>query len=323
MPSPSDVHVNSALTNLSVNWGQDVNNFVAHQIFPVVKSGKQSDRYFVWSKEDVLRYYSRLVGDKGAAPIRDEDLDTALFSCDVRKVKDYIGEQEAANADEALDLQMTKTQIVTEDLMIGKEVNWAAENFVTGVWTTERAGVASGATGTQFLRFDVSGSDPIGVMRNIMRSVATLNGGRKPNVCACGAAVWDALADHADLLDRIKHTEKGIVTEDLVAATLGLKKFIVAEAVRNTAVSGATASYSNILGKNLLLAYVPDAPAKNVPSAGYTFVWNGLTGAGGMGQRIKKWHDDDRSADAIEGEMAYDHKIVSADCGGFLLDAVS
>ena len=52
MPNRSDMHIDKALTNMSVKYLQDTANFVADKVFPIVGVQKQSDRYFMYKKED-------------------------------------------------------------------------------------------------------------------------------------------------------------------------------------------------------------------------------------------------------------------------------
>jgi hypothetical protein len=69
--------------------------------------------------------------------------------------------------------------------------------------------------------------------------------------------------------------------------------------------------------KSFLLGYRAARPARNAPSAGYTFSWNGYLGASAFGGRIKKFRMEAISCDRIEIEMAYDYKIVAPELGQF------
>ena len=57
MPNPtqSDLHVNAPLTNVSIAYMQDPNDFIARKVFPTVPVKKQSDLYWKFSKSDVRR----------------------------------------------------------------------------------------------------------------------------------------------------------------------------------------------------------------------------------------------------------------------------
>jgi hypothetical protein len=61
--------------------------------------------------------------------------------------------------------------------------------------------------------------------------------GFAPNILVIGPHVLQALRNHPEILDRIKYTERGIVTEDLIASLLGVEKILVSYA---TQANGAT-----------------------------------------------------------------------------------
>jgi hypothetical protein len=58
-----------------------------------------------------------------------------------------------------------------------------------------------------------------------------------------------------------------------------------------------------------------------IPSAGYTFSWNGWMGASQLGHRIKRFRMEHLEADRVEVQMAFDHKIVAPDVGYFFENA--
>ena len=86
------------------------------------------------------------------------------------------------------------------------------------------------------------------------------------------------------------------------------------DAIMNTANEGATNAHSYIGGsKAALLVYAAPRPGLYTPSAGYTFLWNGLLGSGATGQRITRMRMPAIKSDRLEIEQAFDHKVVSAD----------
>ena len=62
-PTGSDVHVDSALSAISV--GYQNSGYIADSIFPMVQSTKQSDKYYTWTKDFWFRNYveRRTAGD--------------------------------------------------------------------------------------------------------------------------------------------------------------------------------------------------------------------------------------------------------------------
>jgi hypothetical protein len=57
MPQPTagDVHVNAALTNISVAYIQSAEGFVADKVFPIVPVDQQSNFYYTYTQNDWFR----------------------------------------------------------------------------------------------------------------------------------------------------------------------------------------------------------------------------------------------------------------------------
>jgi hypothetical protein len=146
-----------------------------------------------------------------------------------------------------------------------------------------------------------------------------------------GAYVAAALKQHPDLIDRIKYTQRGVVTEDLIATLFDLDELYVTYATINSGpqindgvAQDAAASYGFIGDPtSFLLAYAPPAPALMTPSAGYIFTWAGYTGGNAEGIRIKKFRMEHLESDRVEATQTYAMKVVSPDCGFFLYQAVA
>jgi len=165
---------------------------------------------------------------------------------------------------------------------------------------------------------------PIVDLRTQILSMESTTGFR-PNKLVLGAEVWNVLQDHADFLARINagQTPGGPAIANLaqLAAILEIDEVLVARAVRNTALEGATEATSFILGKAALLLYAAPSPAIETPSAGYTFAWSGFTGAV-AGMRQKRFRMEPIESDRVECEMAWDQKVVASELGRFFATAV-
>lgn len=330
-PTPGDVHVNQPLTNISIAYLQGADKFIADKIFPNLPVDKQSDRYYTYDRgffnRDEMQVRAPGTETKGGEFTIDN---TPTYFAPVYGFHHDIDDQRRANSDSVLQPDREATELVTIKALIKREKLWVSQFFGTGIWTSERAGVASGPTGTQFLRWDVINSTPVEDIRAGITTVLESTG-FEPNVLVLGKRVYDKLIDHAEIVDRVKYNQVigaapgGVARVDNTAlATLfGLDKVLVMKAIENTAVEGQTAAHSFIGGKQALLAYAAPNPGLMVPTAGYTFSWNGYLGAGAAGQRIKRFRMEHLAADRIEIEMAFQHKLISADLGAFFLNAVS
>lgn len=331
MPNPtaSDVHVNVPLTNISIGWIQKQDAFVADQAFPNVPVPNQSNRYYTYQRDDWYRAEAQLRAPGTESAGGGWRLDnTPTYSALVYAVHKDIDDQVRANEDSVISMDRDAALWVAQQLMVKRDKVWAAQYFAGGnVWTggtagTDQTGVLGAPVGAQFKQWDVAGSTPIEDIRK-QRILVAEKTGYRPNKLVLGAHVWRVLQDHPEFLDRIKYTQRGMVTTDLLAAVLELDQVIVAYGVEATNVETQTAVYSFIFGKNALLAYANPSPSLMSPSAGYTFSWTGYLGAGVNGTRVKSFRMEQLSSDRIEGEMAFDMKVVSAELGVFFTGAVS
>lgn len=319
MPQPtrSEVHVNRPLTNISIAFMQQANKFVSTQVFPNIPVQKQSDRFFVYEKGQWFRVEAqkRAPGTESAGSGFNID-NTPTFFTDVFAVHKDVDDQTRQNADNPINLDRDATEFVTQQGLLKREQEWSDAFFTTGVWDTDLTG------GVDFTQWDDAASTPIEDIHEQSLTIARATG-FKPNVLVLGPDVFNALRNHADILDRIKFTQRGVVTTELLAALFDVERVLVPEGVVNSAKEGAADSIDFFFGKQALLAFSNPRPSILTPSAGYTFSWNGLLGAGAMGNRISRFRMEQLKSDRIELEMAFDMKVVASELAVFFDSAVS
>ncbi len=327
-PQIGDVHVNVPLTNMSVAYIQDQANFVADRVFANIPVTNQSDRYYTYSRADFNRdeMEERAPGTESAGNGYEIDNTPTYFATVYAYHKD-IADQIRANSDSVLSPDRDGTIFVTQKALIRREVTFATKYFKAGVWNFGAIGQAAGPVGpNEFLQWDNADSIPIELIRAAKRTVQEATG-FKPNIAVMGKLVFDTLIDHPEFIDRIKYNfaqgVAAVANEQIMAQLFGLDEVLVMEAVYNSAPRGEAEASQFIGGEHLLLAYRTKTPGIMVPSAGYTFSWNGWMGATGMGHRIKSFRIERLESDRIEVQMAYDQKVIGADLAYFFENAVN
>lgn len=321
-PTSRQVHVNQPLTNISIAYIQEQNNFVADQVFPTIPVQKKSDRYFKYLRENWMRSEARKRAPSTESAGSGFEIDnTPTYFADVYSVHKDISDQIRANADQPLDMDRDATEWVTQQLLLRREKIWVNSYFTENVWGTEYEGVASSPAAGEFLQWDNANSTPIEDVTDAGVAIAQVTGFR-PNVLVLSPFVFNALKNHADILDRIKYTQSGMVTADILASLFEVDRVVVAFGIENTAEEGVDGDFDFIMGKHALLAYSNPTPSILQPSAGYTFAWEGLLGAGQAGGRIRTFRMEQLASDRIEGDLAVDMKLVAEDLGVFFKDAI-
>ena len=331
MPNPgqSDLHINVALTNVSIAYMQAADAYIAAKVFPVVKVDKQSNVYWKFSKSDWRRtdVAKRAPGTESAGT--GYKMDTDNYFCEVYSVHKDIDDQTRANADSPFNLDREATELVTTQHLLSKDESWAARYMAVGVWATDIAGVSGTPSTGQIKQWDQPDSDPITDVGTLLIGFRQLTGFAF-NICVMGAYVMLALKNHPDIIDRIKYTQRGIVTEDLIATVFDVDELYVTYATINDGpeiddakAQDAAADYEFIGDAySVLFCYAPSSPGLMTPSAGYTFVWTGLIGSAGSGIRIKNFRMEHIESNRIEGSTTYDQKVVCKDMGLFIHQAV-
>ena len=319
MPTPtvSDVHIDMALTNISVAYLQDPSFFIADQVFPTLPVQQKSNKYFTYDLGDFFRDDSRPRGPGTESAGGGYKLSTDSYLCEEYAFHKDIDYQTRANADPAIDPDRDAALYVSQILRIGRERNFMSSFFTTGVWGTDYVG------GTNFTKWDDdANSDPITDVLTAQTSILTATG-FLPNTLVIGFPVFQALKKHPLILDRYKYTSADSITEDMIAKVFGVDRLLVSKSVYNTANEGQTASNALVAGKNALLCYVNPTPGIMVPSAGYCFAWSGLTNLNNIGMTMATIPMPWIKSDRIEGTLAYALKKVSSSLGYFFSNAVS
>ena len=328
--TPSQVHIDTPLSNLTLAYAQSQTNFVADKVFPTVGVARQSDKYYIYDRANMNR-----TGDvKKLAPRTEVNrigmtISNSSYFADVYGLGMDFDEQTIANEDEVLNIRSAGAETLAMRLMIHREENFATTFFSTGVWGTEVSGAASGA-GTPVYWNDYTNSTPITDVTDARRAMQLKSGGYKPNTMVVGKVTRDELINHPDILARLNGgstvTNPALITDAKLAEIFEVENFFVMEAVNNTAVEGAAESNAFIGGKHALLCHTPSSAGLMTPAAGMTFAWNNIPGANNLGITVESFSDDAlkrmQIAEHIQVKMSYDMKVVGADLGYFFKDIV-
>jgi hypothetical protein len=330
MPNPvfSDVHIQAALTQISVAYMQDQSNYIADKVFANVPVVHQADKYYIFRKGDFLKDQMQARADGTESAGGGFNLDTGSYSATVFAFHKDVGDQVRRNADPQIDMDVVTTKFVTQTLLIGRDRSFMAKYMVTGVWATDCVGTPGGTPGstTPPLWSDDTNGDPFTDLAVGQTTVLQATG-FLPNILVIGWAVFQALKKHPLVIDRIKYTNPafaGTVNEQLLAQCFDVDEVLVSKAVYNNVIEsavagGATPSMNFVMSNSALLCYRNPAPQLMAPSAGYIFPWQGFSGLNNNGIRIMSIPMPWLGANTIriEGEMSYDMQVIGKDLGYF------
>ena len=233
-----------------------------------------------------------------------------------------VGDQVLANADTPLSPLREASEFVTHRLLLRRELQFVSDFFTTGKWGTDLTGVSTTPGASQFRKWsDYANSDPLQDVEAGKEAVLSVTG-QEPNTLVLGYKVFRYLKNHPDLIDRIKYTTRDNVTTEVMARLFDVDRVLVAKSIKATNNEGGTGAYSFAYGDNALLAYVAPNPGLLTPSAGYTFSWTGVSEGLGTTFGISQFRMEHLKSTRVEGQVAFDNKIVGADLGYFFSAAI-
>lgn len=315
LPTLSQVHILTALSDLSIAYRQDA-PAISDRVFPRVSVDKQSNKYFVWNKGDMWRNEARKrapAADFARVGIR---LSTDTYSCEQFALEYPIADEIRANSDAAVDVEMTGAMYLVDQLNLQKDLSFAADFF------TSSSGWASGTVSTAW--DNVASGTPVTNITNAVRDIRRALGASSSHriIGLGGAKIRAALLTSDQVRDRTKYvmaqTQQAL--ENSLAGALGLDELLISEREYNTAKEGRTASYSPVFDNDFLVVAVPTAPGLNTPSAGYTFAWN----EGGRGDLYTEiYRDENKKSDILRALCYYDQKQTGTDLGVFFNNPVT
>lgn len=328
-PTASQAHIDRPLTEISIAYIQDQDDFIADKVFKPVKTDKQSNLYYIFKKEYFLQGGDELQVSEGSQTLGSGfGLETGSYICKVYGFHYKISDELRANADEGVNLDVTAVELVTSRILVTKEKVFADTAFVASAWTNNLTGAATAVANTNFVNWDAATSTPIQDIRNARMKVKKSTG-FAPNEAVMSEQVFEVLIQHPTIIDRYKYTTNNVITVEMLAKLFDLDKIHIAKAIGvvDGAVEGNVQAddYDWIMKNGVLLLYVPKSASIMQPAAGYGFYWTSLAGAGSSdrGVAVKTYRMEHLRSDFVEALSAFEYKVVSQDLGFFFGNCLS
>lgn len=286
-------------------------DYIAEKIWLPLDVKKQSAKHFIYDKRN-LRQSETL----RAAGSNSNEIDIKLtpgtpYFADDHVLKQFVSDEDRDNAIQPVDPLIDATENCREGLLIDKEIALAATLADTAVLTNNDT-----LSGTDQWS-DFSNSDPFDDIQTGKTSILQ-NTGRHANTLVLGQETYDKLKHHPDLLERVKYSQKGILTTDLLKALFGVKNVLIGSGIKNTATEGQTDTTGFIWGKHAWLAYVHPKVERKMVTFGYHYRFKKM-----VVEKLRGSDEEDRKGTFVRcGNDFYDQKIVAADAGYLIKDAI-
>lgn len=264
-PLQTQVYANQILSNVSIAYSNDENVMVADVIFPMVPVKWRTGIYFVYDKSKF-----HVVGDVRRPG---QEANIVVFGLSQQTygpltdhmLKQSITDEERDQSMTPFDADIDTTENVTSRMILSKELD--AYNQMTS--SSNFSSNKTTLTGTS--RWDDYGnSDPIGDVRTAVDGVKKAIVGKRPNTMIITYEVFSILRNHPQILERIKYSQLGVITADLLQAVFDIKKIYVPDVMYATSNEGQTDVLAYLWGKNVWVLYITPRPALRTITFGYT-----------------------------------------------------
>lgn len=312
-----EVRVDQYLTNFSMAWRQGQDQFIAPAAATPVPVNNQSDKYAIFPRGYFWRDEAE-VRPLGGRPVQvGYKVENGQYLAEEWALEHTIDDRQRANTDQPYNLDESGVMLLEGKMMIREDRIWSQSFFREGIWAYDYEG------NVDFAEFNDLAADPVATV-NKFRRVVSKGSGFKANTIVLGANVADALDIHPAITERIKYTQTGIITLQLLAQMFKVKNVIVAESMYNAANEGADDDLQYIVDENgFWMGYIEPTARMNAPTAIARFAWTGLIpGAmNKMGGVINRGRDDRAYSDWIHSRSAFDMKLVAPDLGVFFKNA--
>jgi hypothetical protein len=308
--SPTQVHKNTFMSNLSVQYKND--DYIGEELMPVLPVDKKSNAFPTYPKRERLGGIDDSLKNHSNANELSQSRGEDSYQLADYGLQDFVPGDTLENEDPAFDEMVDLQEGLLEQLALNREIRIA-----TILNTAGNFGSSVTLSGSD--QWDAStGGAPI---KDLQTAISTVWTGRGPGdlVGFCSIDVWNVLSRHAQTLDLYKGTLPGLTKMDRLAQELGLSKILVGAARKDTANSGQTASYSRIWGKHFGVVRVARRASLRNASFGYTLrMRNHPTSY--------QWFDPKKGvAGTYNAKVAFSeqHKVVASDTGYLIVNAIS
>jgi hypothetical protein len=298
----SNVTINPILSITATNYAVGADQYIAKKLFPVLPVGLQAAGYYLFKAENLLNVPALIARAPGTPYSRGRvSLDSDAYSTRDYGHEEPIDDRERKKYRTAFDAEKAAVIRAMRVIMVNQEVRAQA--------LAVSAGVPTSAVGTAW---DQANSDPIGDI-NAVLEVIRLNAGMLPNTWVITEPTFNVLREHAKVTDKIKYSQKGIITEDLLTQVFRIPQLLVARTVANSANAGQTLTPADIWGKDCIIAFVDASPDLQSPTFGRIFGWTEEGGPDGV--VVESYRDDESRSDVVRVRNDADEKLVAPSCG--------
>jgi hypothetical protein len=306
-----NVHVDQLLSNLAVLYRPLEAGFIADEVCPRLPVKHESDIFPVFTQGD---FYATDVDD--LVPDRTEPRSiefgstTDTYRCQRRELAWDVSDRERQNADDQLRLETNKQQGTLGRLLLKRE-----QRVATLLRKTTNGGKLALGADAATKWDDATNTTYKTVITDVVLGITGIRQaiGMRPNTIVIPAGVVEGLHKTGFFSTLQEYTRGSVDAQPLfeqyplLPGYLWGMRVLIPGVIKNTAVEGQTASYSDIWDEQVRVLYVSPGPALETPSVAYTMQAEPLS--------TRTARDDKKRLDWYATGMTIAEKVVATSAG--------
>jgi len=305
MPTVQDVRdviiSDPVLTNVAIQYRPQ--GAIAEFLLPTLPVKQSSGRIPKYGKEAFRREYTqRGVGSTFRRV--DWSVDGIPYFCQEHGLEIPVDDRIVANSQLPIDPFTAATMQLVDMLTLAKEFR-VKEAILNAL--------GSGYRTTPSVKWDQANSTPITDLKTAIRTVQQRIGVR-PTTVAMSRAVFDVLSEHPTVQERLKYTGKDLTTE-ILARWLDIREVVVGEMIYNASPEGASENMQYVWDDTVVIAFVTQSPAINMPSFGYCPTVKNFT--------VERYREEPTSSTVIRVRHEVAEVVTAPDAGYLLTDVLA
>jgi len=305
MPTNANVTANPVLTATLNNYLVNAEGFVGRRVAPLFLTPEQSAQYYVFDRDNMMSSPT-LAGRAPSTPFPRTSLklsDDTYRTVD-RGLECPVDDGQRKKYAKAFDADAAAIRKIRNDVLVNHEQRVAS--------VAKAAAVANHTPTKRWDEYDEDDSDPVADVDTGKNAIFNATG-MEANLLIIPRAVFYKLKEHPAILEKIKYSQRGVVTKEILAEVFGVDEILVPGLVTNSAAEGQTPVPSGIWGKIAFLCHAENVQSLDAPNFMRTFVWTSETGPDGV--LVESYREDKIKSDVHRAQHWTDEKRVGLELG--------
>ena len=248
----------------TVAQGYQNAEYVGNALFPVVPVDQRGGKIITFGKEDFMLYNTGRAPGGSTKRVQYGYLGSA-YSLEQHALEGLVPFEIMEEANTVPGIDLGKVAVMKTQNIIALKTEHEQAQLATNAANYAASNKAT-LSGTD--QWDDPASKPATQIADAVSTVRSKTG-KRANTVLMGAAAWDVLKNHPEVIERIKYTGRDAATPELLANLWNVKRVLVGDAVY----ADAAGNFIDVWGKSVIVAYtdVGSLQDMGLPSYGYTY----------------------------------------------------